>query len=312
MSGLTIKKKVVILIVCIMVILTAISLVVFSMLRVDDANIINAMGRQRMLSQAMAKSILGYNMSKNSIKNMEQEIRHLDGYISKVRSTYVKNIVSTAKEAGIDISMPPNTDNHPAVPFPATFTRLVNESFGNTGKLSIDIISEYPINSNHSLKDGIDKEAHHYLSKNKKDFFMKSHEKNAFLYLRFYTADIATIKACADCHSTMEGKNYKVGDMLGIRKFNVTFSSDIALGKAKLNPSIEEFESARQIFTETLAAFKSGGKYPGNLKLTKHIEIAAIDIEAAQEKIRAIEKDLAKFNHSVERMSSSKIGSIEN
>ena len=312
LNGLTIKKKIIIVIACIMAVVSVLSLIVFSLLRVDDAAILNAMGRQRMLSQALAKSILGFNMAKNTMKNMEDEIVNLDEYITKMRGAYVKSVIAPAKKSGLPVSMSPDGETHPAVPFPATFTRFVNESFGGSGKMKVDIISESPINPKQSLKDASDREANDYLLKNKDKVFVKSVEENGNLFIRFYTADVATVKSCASCHSKMEGKNYNVGDMLGIRKFNVRFASDIALGNARLNPSLDEFETAMSIFTETLAAFKTGGEYPTNLTRTKYSKIGPVENPAVQSKISEIEKEMDRFNADVEKLGNTQVGSAEN
>ncbi|MHA1152884.1 MAG: hypothetical protein ACTSQ7_09515, partial [Alphaproteobacteria bacterium] len=92
----------------------------------NDANIIEALGRQRMLSQAMAKAVLGNTSAKDIFANIERRTDFLNNYITVMRGAYTKTVVATAKKAGIGISMNPEAEAHPAVPFPATFTRIVN------------------------------------------------------------------------------------------------------------------------------------------------------------------------------------------
>ncbi|MEK9627692.1 MAG: hypothetical protein VW455_01575 [Nitrospinota bacterium] len=129
----------------------------------EDARITNALGRQRMLSQAMGKSAFGYAMAKGRIKTMEQNVGSLDDYVTQMRMIYTQSIVGVAKKSGIKISMHPEEETHPAVPFPATFTRLVNTTFGQGKTLQINIFSESPVNPTQNLKSKIDQEAYAFL-----------------------------------------------------------------------------------------------------------------------------------------------------
>lgn len=127
-----------------------------------DTEITNALGRQRMLSQAMGKSALGYASSKSRQKTIEQQIHSLDNYVTQMRSVYTKTIVGAAKKSGLGISMDPANETHPAVPFPATFTRLVNEKVGKSNGLAVDILSDDPINPKQKLKSATDREANEF------------------------------------------------------------------------------------------------------------------------------------------------------
>ena len=129
----------------------------------EDARITNALGRQRMLSQAMGKSVFGYAMAKSRIKTMEQNVDSLDDYVTQMRMIYTQSIVGVAKKSNIIISMHPEKETHPSVPYPATFTRLVNTTFGQGRPLKIDIFSESPINPNQNLKSSADLEANKFL-----------------------------------------------------------------------------------------------------------------------------------------------------
>ncbi len=106
-----------------------------------DAEITNALGRQRMLTQAMGKSALGYASSKSRKKNIEQQISSLDHYVTQMRGTYTRYVIKPAKKIKLGISMDPDAETHPTVPFPATFTRKVNEKMGKGSDIKINIIS---------------------------------------------------------------------------------------------------------------------------------------------------------------------------
>ncbi|MCW9046108.1 MAG: methyl-accepting chemotaxis protein, partial [Alphaproteobacteria bacterium] len=92
----------------------------------------------------------------------------------------------------------------------------------------------------------------------------------------------AVTQGCADCHTKMEGRPYKIGDVLGIRRYQVPFADSMAIGNQLIKPSIKEYETAKLIFSETLTALRSGGKYPLDLGRKAFAQIPAIDDETAQ------------------------------
>ncbi len=275
----------------------------------DDGDVINAAGRQRMLSQAMAKSILGYNAAKASLESRKASISEVDSYITQMRTKYTQTVIGPAKEAKLTISMHPEKEKGAAVPFPATFTRLVNDAFAKGAPLSVDVISENPINKAQTLKDAIDREAVKFLKENPKEIFFKSVEEGGGLTLRFYTADIAVVQGCADCHTKTMNIRFNKGDMLGIRRFSVPYSDNVAAGKERLDPSLKEYEVASEIFSRTLSAFKSGGSYPADLKMTKEMHFAGSPDPQFQEKIEETEKSFAAFKANVELLNNARPGS---
>ncbi len=272
----------------------------------DDTDVMNVLGRQRMLTQAMAKSALGY-ASKGEARVMENTVSMLNQYLTQMRTLYTKTVIPVAKKYGIDIAMEPDTKTHTSVPFPATLTRMVNENFGKDSALagndvSIDIIAEEPVNPNRGYMSDMDKMAGEFLLANPDKRYSGTLEEDDKLYLVFYTADIATVKACASCHSGLSGKNIKIGDMLGIRKYKMLFSNDIAAGIAQLNPSIEEYENARKVFSTTLAAVQKGGAFPLDLKMSKFKSINKVADPEAQAKIVEVEKQMEVFTDAVDAL----------
>ena len=275
-----------------------------------DAQIVNALGRQRMLSQAMAKSALAYT-SRIEYKILESQVNNLNKYVTQMRAVYTKYLVRAANKANLGLTMTPETSEHSEIPFPATFTRLVNQGFvegASARGMKIDILSDTPINPEKGLQSSSDKKANDFLNKNPdKIFFDSSMEKGA-LYLNFYTADIATVDACATCHSVMSNREFKVGDVLGIRKFNIFFAADAELGNEALSGKSAEFETAEKVFSMTLAAMKRGGEYPSDLSMKNMRSTPALDSREAQGKISEIEKDLDLFLGSLKVFSESTIG----
>jgi methyl-accepting chemotaxis protein len=275
----------------------------------EDGIVMDALGRQSMLTQAMGKAAFGYAMAKGRLKTIENEILSLDSYITIMRGTYTKSIIKLAKGIKLPISMDPESEDHPAVPFPATFARKVNEKFKEGNSLAVDIIAEKPINPAKALKSSMDKEANEFLKNNPGKVFTKTYEENGKLFVNIYTADKATVAACANCHNQRMGESFKVGDMLGIRRFKTVFSNNPVVGRAELNASLAEYDTAKKIFGQTLMAAKVGGEYPLDLKSTKMGRIEAISDPDIQHTISALEKEFQVFGNFVQNLADAEVNS---
>ncbi|MBT5868892.1 MAG: HAMP domain-containing protein [Nitrospinaceae bacterium] len=312
MSNMSIKQKVYGAIAVLLVVIAVSGVMILSAINASKENLetYNALGRQRMLSQAMGKSGLGYAMAKSRKKTIEQQVTDLDRYISKMRGTYAKTIIATAKKSGLAISMNPKNEPHPAVPFPATFTRMTNEAFGKGRDFAIDIISDDPINPKQGLKTKMDREANAFLKKNPNKVFNKIFEEKGKLFIGLYTTDKAVVPGCASCHSAMKnGKDFKIGDTLGIRSYKLVFSDDVKLGKSELNATVDEYESAKKIFAQTLNAVQKGGKYPLDLKMTKYREIEAATEPNTLKMVNAVEVQFGSYTAAVDSLVKSEVNS---
>jgi PAS domain S-box-containing protein len=275
----------------------------------DDAQLINALGRQRMLSQQMAKSILGYALAKSSFESIQVRIDTLNSYITNMRKVYTEVMLSASDKGDVTLSRQPNLDPHASFPYPATFTRLVNEEFKDSTGFSLDIISEYPINSDKKLRSKQDRDAYTVIKNNPKKIFSSFVEKSGGLDLLFYTGDIATTKQCLPCHSLGEVEERKVGDILGVRKFVVHFSDNFSLGKKELDPSLEDYAASLSLFKRTISAVKSGGSYLANIKTNRDRFIDPVSDRDAQKKIVEIEQVLNLFMESVRDLISANVNS---
>ncbi len=312
MKSLALKAKLAIVIVGMVVITAFLGGTVFYSLGKgnDDAEIVNAAGRQRMLSQAMSKSVLGYSLAKNSLQATRARVSELSRYITGMRAVYTAKVIRPAKQAGMVISDHTTTESNPAIPFPATFTRLVGEAFKAGGDFEVDFIAEDPINSKQGLKDEIDKEALNTLTANPGQVFFRPVELGGKLFLRYYTADIATSPGCVSCHAKYkDGFALKLGEVFGVRRFSVLFASDAEFGRTLIDPSLTEYETALEVFSKTLAAFKSGGEYPADLEMSTFKYYAGSDDPAIQANISEVETTLAAFTGAVDQLTSSELGS---
>ncbi len=274
-----------------------------------DADVIDALGRQRMLSQAMGKSALGYASSQSRKETIQQQIFDLDTYITQMRGVFAQKVVGPAKKIGLDISMNPGKEKHPAIPFPATYTRLVNEKFGQGREFQIDIVSDQPINKTKNLKTDMDREAFAFLKQSPEKLFTKMQEKDGKLNMYLYSADRATVEACASCHTAMTGRQFRIGDMLGIRKYKLRFANDIAVGRSELYATMKEYETARDVFGKTLDAVKMGGAYPTDLTLTKSKTTEQISEPLFQSKANEVETIFKEFQSRVDTLANAKVNS---
>ena len=277
----------------------------------EDAAIVNALGRPRMLTQAMAKSALGYSAARNEVSNLQQQITMLDSYITNMRAVYTGMVVPVAKANGIELSVAENAQQHGQLPFPATLTRLVNNRFREKNQSRVDIIAEQPINPNQTLQFASDEAGWKFVSQNPTKIFSAPVERDGKLYQRFYTSDTATVQACVDCHAKIKGRPVKLGDTLGIRRFEVPFSNDVALGRSLMSPGLHEYEQARDIFQQTLSAMQSGGEYPLDLGMTTTGHVEAIRDDASQAKILEVETKFTEFIAIVDRLLAATPGSTQ-
>ncbi len=304
MKTLSIKAKTGIILVSGSLLVALCSVVVFTVLAgaKSDADTVDAAGRQRMLSQAMSKSIMGYALSRNELASLKFKVAQFDSYITKMRGAYTRLVIGAAKEEGVRISMKPEQEPHPAVPFPATFARKVGEAFAAEGGMSVTILAEDPINLKMGLQDAIDREAYAALRADSTRIFSKPVEVGGKMRMRFYTADKATVQACASCHTSMKGKPFKVGDMLGVRRYDMAYAEDVALGRQRLEPSLAEYESARKVFVQTLEAFRTGGEYPLDLEMTRFRTYTGTNTEAIEAALSRVESVWHKFEQEVQKL----------
>ena len=104
--------------------------------------------------------------------------------------------------------------------------------------------------------------------------------------------------AVIDHYSTKIAEDSVVLDVLGRQRMLTQ-----AMGKAALlNASPNEYETAKNMFTQTLQAAKMGGKYPADMKMTKMASMEAIDDSEIQKTISHLEVEFEKFEKLVQSL----------
>ncbi len=272
----------------------------------EDANLIVVLGRQRMLSQLMGKAAFGYTMFKGKKATIEQNIDFLDRYIESMRKLYTEMVFSPANEAGIKMSMNPKQEPSPSIPFPATFSRLINQQFIKSPNLHVDIISRNPVNLEQGLKTETDKQAYDFLLSNTVSKFEHVAQNKNGSTFSVYIKDKATTKECASCHSVLKNEDVNVGDLLGVRKYQINLPNISAFGQNEANIALEEYIHAKNIFNRTLSAFQEGGEYPIDLEGKRFAVISAIQNQNFQNKVNEIQKFFSNFQEDVNTLVDSK------
>jgi hypothetical protein len=117
-----------------------------------------------------------------------------------------------------------------------------------------------------------------------------------------YRPDRATVPACVSCHSALQKKKVKLGDILGIRSYRLVYSEDVALGNEELNANLNPYITAHATFEQTLSAVQSGGQLPLDPSRTAWKEIQAISDIRVQSKTAEIEKKLHDLEESVDTL----------
>jgi methyl-accepting chemotaxis protein len=102
---------------------------------------------------------------------------------------------------------------------------------------------------------------------------------------------------------------FKVGDMLGIRRYKTLYSNDMVTGRAELNASLGEYETAKNIFEQTLSAAKVGGEYPLDLKMSKMARMEAIEDNEIQKTINHLESEFKVYTRDIESLVTAEVNS---
>jgi len=266
----------------------------------QDSEITNALGRQRMLVLRMEKTAFAVTMGKGIRQSFEHQVDQLNAYITTMRKIYTETVVEPMESAGIKISMEPSNPHHNYVPFPATFTRMVNEKFQTDRDLAVEILAESPVNPLQILKSDLDREANSFLQENPDSLFSRVSEQGGVLKFYLYTADRATTERCVTCHVAIQNRDIKNGDVLGIRKFSLVYSKNIVIGQAELNASLEEFNEDKLIFGRTLSAVQKGGVMTTGAEWDTDGIVAPVENQMFQRQARLVEEDFKNFTDSID------------
>ena len=114
--------------------------------------------------------------------------------------------------------------------------------------------------------------------------------------------------AVIDYYSTKIAEESVVLDVLGRQRMLTQ-----AMGKAALlHASSNEYETAKNIFTQTLQAAKVGGEYPADMKMTKMASMEAIDDSETQKTISHLEVEFEEFIKLVQDLENTEVNSDSN
>jgi PAS domain S-box-containing protein len=188
---------------------------------------------------------------------------------------------------------------------------MVNEEFREIANFSIDIIADSPVNPSQALKESVDQEGFAYLKKNPDKVFRKMFEHQGRFVVNIYTPDKATAEGCVSCHVSIKNKQYNIGDILGIRKYSLIYSEDVALGKVELNADLKEFIKKKNLFTATLTALRSGGSISLDSESRQTKTVRPVKNKAFQEQLREVQTQFATFVSLTETLVGLEVSSME-
>ena len=246
----------------------------------ENARILDIISSQATVGAELSQEVFVFASSQAQLNEMALRAKSLNDYVSSVRISYFTDVLAAIREANkrgkkehLAISMTPSIEkDHLAVPFPATFSRLINHRFSqiSDGKNNIDIeeISLKPFNPANGLKDDIDRNAHIALVQagqghdaGEQPVFMAVDQFESSTKLRFYLGDFATHQRCVDCHNDLMGTDYKMGDMMGVRRVKIELGSKH--GADFLTRSLNNYRSKVKEFNNTITVLKRGGELKG-------------------------------------------------
>lgn len=128
------------------------------------------------------------------------------------------------------------------------------------------------------------------------------------------TSSIATISALNKAENDADIINALGRQRMltqAMAKSALGYSMDIAVGRAGINATMDEYKNMNHIFGQTLATMKTGGQYALDLKMTRHTGFGGLMDEGSQKRIREIETVFTQFQNSIETMLNAKTDSIE-
>ena len=141
----------------------------------------------------------------------DQAVKYLLTTIKAFRTTYVLDVIATAKKSGIEPKENWKQDVH-AIPLPAQFVISAGEE---VAIYEISLIGLNPLYEKNLPKTPSEAEALKRMQANPNERLITFAEGSQFKGL---SADFAIVQSCADCHNTHANavkKDFKKGDLMG-------------------------------------------------------------------------------------------------
>ncbi|OSM07003.1 putative Autoinducer 2 sensor kinase/phosphatase luxQ [Magnetofaba australis IT-1] len=257
-----------------------------------DAQLMHALGRQRVLVAEMNAAGLNVLIRNNTLRFLERQVGALDDYVSSLRSVYASEVTQGFAPRMAD---PLALDGPTHIPSPATFIRMVNARFESVSGAQLEILSNKPMNPDKGLRDELDREAFRRLALDGAELVALPQSRDGKLFIRFYAPDRATSETCLECHRA-QFPNAKVGDLFGARLYVLPFSDDADEGMAALHPGNTRHMQLEESYMELLAALKSGGYYHERGQERDRLWLPPLSAPAAQALIVRTEDALVRLD----------------
>lgn len=259
----------------------------------NDNELINLLGRQRMLAQLMGKSLMNEVM----IRHMGQDISLL---FIEGDHPFSEHLVQFSEEGELSLNgKRVNTESIQAIS--PSLSLLLND-WGDIKSMKVSHLSTSPLAQDNAPLDSIDKEAYGYLQRSPKEMFYREVKNGEVRSLRFYVAHIGD-PSCLECHQIKEGS------LVGIKRIDVIPGVDI-LDVTPFGVTVDGYPHALAMFETSFRALKEGGLYPQDVKMSAWNEISPLSDDAMIAKMAEIEAVLDVFKNAADGMLSGQAGDL--
>ncbi len=248
-------------------------------LQKDYALLINLSGRQRMLAQKFTKEIFNDIIPAQVRANSLKAAEIATVQISEDRIKYTQAVVGKLERELNGFSASRHwTINKGQVPLPATFIQEVSAEINSQGLYRYDLLSLWNINKEKGLKTDFEKNGFHFLLTNKQEPYFRFLKFKDKFVLRYATADLASSRACVDCHNSLiesSKRDFKLGDVMGVLIVTIPITGEVEIGEALFagygnnGKGGKSSFLTKKVFDATQAALMKGGQAPVDLAMTE-------------------------------------------
>jgi HAMP domain-containing protein len=268
------------------VVATAITLFAMQQRRSNAAQF-NLAGRQRMLTQRVAKEFLDEQNTKQVSASAEKLAASIARQITIDRMYYTKNVIGKLKKESPSFKAGANYHEVlGSIPLPATYVREVAESHGDASGYRADLLSKWPVNPKKGLTNELQQRAWNALEADPQTPYQEIVANGEGSDLHYFTADVAAVQGCVSCHNKLPNSpktDFVLNDLMGVLVVSVSVATDSDFAAQLLaSDSQSAWRKSRDLFAATLAALRNGGETFTDLAMTQPTTLSAVKSDEVQ------------------------------
>ena len=254
----------------------------------NDANLVNILGRQRMLAQLMGRAL----MNEVVIRHMEQDVAALFDNRGTPHGEYELR-PGDYGEASIGRAAAERNA------WVAAMVGMLKTDWGDIERIRVTHLA---LDTEVAAAEASPTLVGRRLGQQSQGLFHAVFQEGSKTALRLYIA-IRAEASCLECHAG------EPGEMLGLKRIDI-FPAENSLDAALLDLGGEDYVQAMAVFESTLHALRQGGPYPLALQGTAHGELAPLRHPLMQAKMGEIEAALADFKAAAQPLLTGRIGDL--